>query len=105
MLLRSSPGFFPGGFFVFGEKGSDFSVFRLQKARRSVSLGCFHLLKVKCCGQTSRETGKLLKSSLGFFPRGFFVSGEGIRFFSFPLAFRGEIRILGTRLFYIFFPS
>ena len=36
----------------------------------------------------------LLRSSLGFFPGGFFVSGEGIRFFCFSLANREKIRIL-----------
>ena len=36
----------------------------------------------------------LLRSSPGFFPGGFFVSGEGIRFFCFSLANREEIRIL-----------
>ena len=61
-------------------------------------MGCFHLLKVMCCGQTSRETGKLLKSSLEFFFGGCFVSGEGIRFFCFSLAIGEEIRILGTLL-------
>ena len=65
-------------------------------------MGCFHLLKVKCCGQTSRETGKLLKSSLEFFSGGFFVSGERIRFFSFPLANDEEIRILETLLLCVF---
>ena len=37
----------------------------------------------------------LLRSSLGFFPGGFFVSGEGIRFFCFSLANREKISILG----------
>ena len=55
-----------------------------------------------CCGQTSRETGKLLKSSLEFFFGGFFVSGEGIRFFCFSLAIGEEIRILGVLLSCLF---
>ena len=37
----------------------------------------------------------LLRSSLEFFSGGFFVSGERIRFFSFPLAIEEEIRIFG----------
>ena len=36
----------------------------------------------------------LLRSSLGFFPGGFSVSVEGVRFFSFSLAIGEEIRIL-----------
>jgi len=36
----------------------------------------------------------LLRSSPGFFPGGFFVSGEGIRFSCFSLANEEEIRIL-----------
>ena len=36
----------------------------------------------------------LLRSSPGFFPGGFFVSGEGIRFFCFSLANREKISIL-----------
>ena len=36
----------------------------------------------------------LLRSSLGFFPGGFFVSGEGVSFFCFSLAIGEEIRIL-----------
>ena len=43
----------------------------------------------------------LLRSSPGFFPGGFFVSREGIRFFCFPLAIE-EIRILGTLLLCVF---
>lgn len=37
----------------------------------------------------------LLRSSPGFFPGGFFVSGEGIRFSCFSLAIEEEISILG----------
>ena len=37
----------------------------------------------------------LLRSSPGFFPGGFFVSGERIRFFCFSLANEEEIRIFG----------
>ena len=44
----------------------------------------------------------LLRSSLGFFPGGFFVSGEGIRFSCFSLANREEIRILGVLLACLF---
>ncbi len=44
----------------------------------------------------------LLRSSLGFFPGGFFVSGEGIRFFCFSLANREKINILGTLLLCLF---
>ena len=44
----------------------------------------------------------LLRSSLGFFPGGFFVSGEGIRFFCFSLAIGEEIRILGVLLSCLF---
>ena len=36
----------------------------------------------------------LLRSSPGFFPGGFFVSGEGIRFSCFSLANEEEISIL-----------
>ena len=44
----------------------------------------------------------LLRSSPGFFPGGFFVSEERIRFFCFPLAIEEEIRILGTLLLCVF---
>lgn len=58
--------------------------------RRSVSWSCFHLLKVKCCGQTSRETRKLLKSSLEFFSGGFFVLRRKCGFLDFVLLFGEE---------------
>ena len=59
-------------------------------------------MELKCSKQTGRETRKLLESSLEFFSGGFFVSGERIRFFCFPLAIEEEICILGALLLCLF---
>ena len=48
------------------------------------------MLKVKCCGQTSRETGKLLRSSPEFFSGGFFVLRRKGGFLDFVLLFGEE---------------
>ena len=89
-LVVALQGFSLGAFSYRGTE-SDFSVFLLQIGRRSVSWSCFHLLKVKCCGQTSRETRKLLKSSLEFFSGGLFRFEEKGWIFGFCLAFWGGI--------------
>ena len=66
MLLRSSPGFLPGGLFRIGRKESDFSLFLLQMRRRSVSWSCFHLLKSIFLSELVVRFAMLLKSSPGF---------------------------------------
>lgn len=89
MLLRSSPGFFPGGFFVSGE-GIRFFCFSLANREEirilGVLLSCL-FRNFKCAG---RETRKLLKSSLEFFSGGFFVLRRKCGFLDFVLLFGEE---------------
>ena len=94
MLLRSSPGFFPGGFFVSGE-GIRFFCFSLANEEEISILELFSFVKKYFSKRAGRETRKLLESSLEFFSRGFFVLRRKCGFLDFVLLFGEESLPLG----------
>jgi len=87
--------FYLGGFSVSVERVS-FFCFSLAIGEEIRILVALLLSGINVYKWAGRETRKLLRSSLGFLPGGFFVSGERIRFSCFLLAKGEEIGIFGV---------